>query len=307
MASSETRDPLAREAAALRLSARVSLGMAVLAVVWGLVAESQIILFDGLYAGIGFLLSRLGMRAAALVEAGPTPRYPFGREALAPLVVGIQAFVLLGTFGYAAVDAVSVILAGGGDTALWSALVYSVITLVLVLVVRAMLVRRQEGSDLVAAEVAQWHASALLGVAMVIGFALAVVLKFTPLADLAPFVDPALVLLAGVLILPTPLGMLRSAYRELLEGRPSRSVTEPIHAAVDRLRAAEGLPEPELRIGKLGRKVYIELDWVVPEADGWTVADADRIRRALIQDLAQPGQLLWLNVELHTNPYWDVK
>ena len=59
---------------------------------------------------IGFVLAWFSLRAADLVERGPTPSYPFGLEALAPLVVAIQALVLLGTFGYAAVDAVGVLL-----------------------------------------------------------------------------------------------------------------------------------------------------------------------------------------------------
>ena len=298
-------DPAAVEARGLRLSAAAGLALAVVGIGWGLLASSQVILFDGVYAILGFALSWLGIRAAALVEAGPTPRYPFGREALAPLVVGIQALVLLGTFGYAGIDAVLVMLDGGGETAVGSALVYSVLTLVVVVVVRALLARRAGGSDLVAAEVAQWGAAALLGLAMVAGFALAVVLERTGAAALAPYVDPALVLVAGLLILPTPVRMLRQAYRELLEGVPGAEVADPVLAAVDRLRRDEGLPEPQLRIGKLGRKVYLELDWVVPEDGGWTVSDADRMRRRLIDELSEPGRLLWLNVELHTDPHWD--
>ena len=112
-------------------------------------------------------------------------------------------------------------------------------------------------------------------------------------------------LVAGLLILPTPVRMLRQAYRELLEGVPGAEIADPVHAAVDRLRRDEGLPEPQLRIGKLGRKVYLELDWVVPEDGGWTVSDADRMRRRLIDELSEPGRLLWLNVELHTDPHWD--
>ena len=298
-------DPAQHEARALRLSAGAGLGLAIVGVAWGLAAASQVILFDGLYAVLGFALSWLGIRAAAKVEAGPTPHYPFGREALAPLVVGVQALVLLGTFGYACVDAVLVILEGGGETSLGAALAYAVVTLVVVLVVRATLARRSAGSDLVAAEVAQWNAAALLGVAMLVGFGLAVVLDRTAWSWLAPYVDPALVLVAAALILPTPVRMLRQAYRELLEGVPDDEVTHPVHEAVARLRADEGLPDPHIRIGKLGRKLYVEIDVLVPDDGRWSVSDADRMRRRLMDELSRPGQVLWLNVELHTDPDWD--
>ncbi|MCB1255509.1 MAG: hypothetical protein KDB26_00275, partial [Microthrixaceae bacterium] len=55
------------------------------------------------------------MAASRLVEAGPTERYPFDREALAPLVMSIQGLVLLGTCIFAAVTGV-VILATGSTS-----------------------------------------------------------------------------------------------------------------------------------------------------------------------------------------------
>jgi cation diffusion facilitator family transporter len=287
------------------MSAAAGLALAVLGIVWGLAASSAIILFDGLYSIVGFVLSWIGLRAAALVEAGPTPHYPFGREALAPLVVAVQALVLLGTFGYAAIDSVGVILNGGSQTEVGSALVYSLVTLSACLVIRAVLARHQADSDLVAAEVAQWAAAVVLGVLMVVGFGIAVALGSTAWSGLAPFVDPVLVLVAAAVILPTPVRMLRQAFRELLEGAPDAEVADPIHAAVESIRGELGLPEPTTRMGKLGRKVYLELDFVVPVDGGWTVDDADRIRRRLMDRLARPGQLLWINVELHTDPAWD--
>ena len=254
---------------------------------------------------MGFALSWFGLRAAALVAAGPTPSYPFGREALAPLVVAAQALVLAGTFGYAAVDAVGVILDGGGETEVGSALVYSVLSLLAAMVVRQVLVRWRAGSDLVAAVVDQWHAGVILGVAMVIGFSVAVALEGSAWSNLAPFVDPVLVLVAAGLILPTPVRMLRQAFRELLEGVPDASVTDPIHAAITRVRTGFGLPgadHPDREVGAQG----------VPGAGlsrrrGPGVGARRRRSGAPGPDrgAGPPGQLLWVNVELHTDPGWD--
>jgi predicted Co/Zn/Cd cation transporter (cation efflux family) len=179
-----------------------------------------------------------------LVAAGPTPAYPFGREALAPLVVAAQALVLAGTFGYAAVDAVGVILGGGSETEVGSALVYSVLSLLAAVVVRQVLVRWRAGSDLVAAEVDQWQAAVVLGVAMAIGFAAAVALEGSAWSHLAPFVDPVLVLVAAGLILPTPVRMLRQSFRELLEGcRIRRSPTRSMRRSAGS-GPGSGFPSP---------------------------------------------------------------
>ena len=294
-----------REAAALRLSAVASLALAVVGLVWGLAVASQVIVFDAVYSLIGFVLAWFGLRAAALVEQGPTPHYPFGREALAPLVVGVQALVLIATFGYAVIDAVAVILAGGSETELGAALVYALLTTVVCVAVHRILVRQQDGSDLVAAEAMQWRAAVVLGVAMAIGFTVAVALGRSEWSELAPYADPVLVLLVAGLILPAPFRLLRAAFRELLEGTPDASISDPIHAMVTKVRTEFGLPEPTVKIGKLGRKTYVELDFMVSSEDAWTVDDADRFRRRLMTELSEPGRLLWINAELHTDPAWD--
>lgn len=297
--------PARREALGLTLSAAGALVLAVVGIVWGLAVSSQVILFDGLYSVIGFVLAWFGLRAAALVQRGPTPHYPFGREALAPLVVAVQALVLLGTFGYAAIDAVGVILQGGSQTEVGPAFAYAVLSLVACIAAYVVLLRMQQGSDLVAAEAVQWRASVVLGVAMTIGFGVAIALTRTAWADAAPYVDPVLVLVAAALILPAPIRMLRQSFRELLEGAPGPEITGPIDAAIAGACAEFGLPEPTARVGKIGRKVYLELDFLVAEAEGWTVDHADQVRRRLLTELSEPGRLLWINVELHTDPAWD--
>jgi hypothetical protein len=79
--------------------------LAALGVTWGVLAGSQIVLFDGMYSVIGLGLSWLSLRASALVERGPDERLPFGREALTPLVVTIQGVALLATCIYGSVGA----------------------------------------------------------------------------------------------------------------------------------------------------------------------------------------------------------
>ena len=80
--------------------------LSVVGIAWGLSVSSQIILFDGAYGVIGVALSALTLHASNLVKRGPSSRYPFGREALGPLVLGVQGLVLLGAFGFAVIDAI---------------------------------------------------------------------------------------------------------------------------------------------------------------------------------------------------------
>lgn len=298
-------DPATVERRGLIASAAASGAVAVVGITAGVVADSQIILLDGFYALLGLLLSWLGLYAGRLIEAGPTDRYPFGRETLAPLVVGIQGLVLLGSLGYAGLEAVQTIAAGGAEPAAGLGITYGALTLAASVLLAGWLRARQQGSDLLAAEVTQWRASAVLSAALLAGFAVAWLLVSNGFERAAAFVDPALVLVAIALLGPTPLRMIRSSLRELLEATPDEAVRRPVEDAVTSLRQRHGLPEPTMRLGKLGRKLYVELDFLVGVHDGWSVGDADRLRRELAMALQQPGRVLWLNVELHADPQWD--
>lgn len=298
-------DPSTVERRGLIASAATAGVMAAAGIAAGVLADSQIILLDGFYALVGLLLAGLGLHAARLIDAGPTERYPFGRETLGPLVVGIQGLVLLGSLGYAGLEAAQTIAAGGSEAAAGLGLAYAALTLAASVGIAAWLRRRQDGSDLLAAEAIQWRASAVLSLVMLLGFGVAAVLQSMGKDGPAAFVDPALVLVAVLLLGPTPLRMIRASLRELLEGTPGEEVRRPVEEAVASVRQRHGLPEPSMRLGKLGRKVYVELDFLVGTHEGWSVGDADRIRRELATHLRQPGQVLWLNVELHSDPGWD--
>ncbi len=296
---------LKAEQRSLGLSLTAACILAVVGVAWGLSVSSQIIVFDGAYGVIGVALSALTLHASNLVRRGPSSRYPFGREALGPLVLGVQGLVLLGAFGYAVIDAMQIILAGGGQTELGAALVYAVIAFAGSVAVYLVLRRTGRHSELVAAEAAQWAAAVLLGLAMLIGFSAALLLADSQWAWFAGYIDPILVLVAAAIIAPTPIGMLRTTIRELLEGAPGDEVEAPIHQAIAAVSQQHGLPAPQsVLIGKLGRKVYVEVDFLV-EPDRWNLADGDHIRRELSGRLQSPGLSFWLNVELHTDPDWD--
>jgi cation diffusion facilitator family transporter len=278
--------------------------LGVLGVVWGWLAGSHAILFDGAYTGLGLLLSALSLHASRIVTAGPTRNYPFGREALAPLVIMIQGIALLATLGYAVITSVLTILAGGSEVEALSGMVYGAVTGVIAVGVWLFL-RRQAGySDLVKAEAAQWLAGLGLSAGMLVAFGAAAVLEGTELAWLTAYVDPAVVIVAGLVLFAIPLAMVRETVRELLEGSPPASVEGPVQAIVDAVSAEHGLDAPTVRMSKLGAKLYLEVDYLV-EAGRYDTAFADRVRQALKAALEGQPLDVWLNVDLSTDATWQ--
>lgn len=270
-----------------------------LAVVWGIAAQSRVLLFDGAFILLGIVLSALSLMASRAAADVPSARFPFGKAAVTPLAIAVQGVALLGTLLYAAVDAVAVITAGGADVEPGTVLAYGLITMTCSYAIARWLTHRAPSSELVAAEVAQWRAGALLSLVFAAGGGLA--LALASVGDLVRYVDPVLVLVACLVLLPIPLRLLRAAGLELLEAEPPAEVRTVLADAVASVRDEFGLDEPFVRSTKLGSRLYVEVDFVVPEG-AWDVTGEDRVRRALIGRLEPLGYDLWANVELTADP-----
>ncbi|MGV1005306.1 MAG: cation diffusion facilitator family transporter [Candidatus Nanopelagicales bacterium] len=291
------------EQQALLISIVATAATGALAIVWGLVAGSQIILFDGAYASLGMLLSWLSLRASKLVAAGPTKNYPFGREALAPLVIMVQGIALLATCAYAIVSSSLSLLHGGSEVEAGSVVLYGVISTIAAVAVFFRMRGYGKRSELVKAEATQWMASAGLSVGMLVAFTAVLALSGTRFENAAAYLDPILVILACLAFFPAPLAMVRDTVRELLEGAPPESVQKPVKQIVNRVSVAEGLPEPVVRMAKLGNKLYLELDYLVDNGD-FDTADVDHIRHAMEDAVAELPYAIWLNVDLSTDASW---
>ena len=271
------------------------------ALVLGVASGTRIIVFDGAYMGIGLLLSWMSLRASSVSGSGPSRRFPFGRDAVTPLVVLIQGLAIAGTLLYAVGDAVVLIRDGGVAVNPAVIAVYGAVTAGVGLLMAWWLRTRGPDSDLVSAEEAQWRAGAVLSGVMLVGAVVAVLLTGSGLRDVARYVDPVLVLVACAMLAIIPVRLIRAGVNELLEGAPSRELSDAIGVAIESVRKTYSLPQPTVRSGKVGRKLYVEVDFVVSGAD-WDISEEDGVRRAIIAALEPLGLDVWAYVALTADP-----
>ncbi|GAA3269564.1 cation transporter [Paenarthrobacter aurescens] len=292
---------LRAEGRALRVSLWVSAITAAGALILGVLSGTRIIVFDGAYMGIGLILSAVSLTASSASAAGPTRRFPFGRDALTPFVVLIQGIAVAATLLVAAADAVLVIRDGGAPVSAAIIAVYGAVTAAVGFLVAWWMRRAAPDSDLAGAEIAQWRAGAILSVMMVLGAGVALILQGQGLVDAALYVDPVLVLIACLILAYIPVGLIRSGLNELLEGAPSKEIDAAITEAVHAVRKQYGLQEPLIRSGKVGRKLYVEVDFVVAGSE-WNIGQEDAVRRAVVAELEPLGLDVWAYVALTADP-----
>jgi cation diffusion facilitator family transporter len=275
----------------LRLSVWGAAAFAGLALVWGFLARSQMIVFDGMYSSISVGLSALSLLAYRAVQRGPDERYPFGRDVMGSLVIVVKGVAIAALCIYALTGAVLDVLAGGREVAVGAAAVYAAVASVgcagMVVVLRRGGRRTSQPSELLQAEASQWLLDTLLSVAVLIGFLAALGMEARGRTDLSVYVDPILVGGMSLVFLALPVRLLREGMRGVLATAPQAQVQSDIERAVDEVATRHSITTTTTRVTTFGERFDVTVTFLLdPGAPELGVTAFDRIRTELDELLA---------------------
>lgn len=288
----------------LRASILATLAIAVVGIVLGILADSVAIIFDGLFSLIDAAITVLMLAVARLVSSEGNRRFQYGFWHLEPLVLGFKASVLLLLIGYAFVNAVQQLLSGGNEPQLGMAIVYSA----LVTVVSAGIwfyVRRQNErleSELVRLEVHGWLMSLLITGALLLAFLAAMGMRGGPYEHLLPFVDPAVLALLSLSLLPIPLSEVRRAFGEIFVEAP-RELDQEVRSVMQAFVERHGFDRFASYVSKAGRARFIEVSVLVPASyPPHGIAHFDALRAEIGDALGDGGPERWLTIVFTGDP-----
>jgi cation diffusion facilitator family transporter len=275
----------------LRLSVWGAAAFAGLALVWGFLARSQMIVFDGMYSSISVGLSALSLLAYRAVQRGPDERYPFGRDVMGSLVIVVKGVAIAALCVYAFTGAVLDVLAGGREVAVGAAAAYAAVASAgcagMVVALRRGGRRTSQPSELLQAEASQWLLDTLLSVAVLIGFLVALGMEARGRSDLSVYVDPLLVGGMSLVFLALPVRLLREGMRGVLATAPQAQVQTDIERAVDEVAARHSIATTTTRVTTFGERFDVTVTFLLdPGAPELDVTAFDRIRTELEELLA---------------------
>jgi cation diffusion facilitator family transporter len=275
----------------LRLSVWGAAAFAGLALVWGFLARSQMIVFDGMYSSISVGLSALSLLAYRAVQRGPDERYPFGRDVMGSLVIVVKGVAIAALCVYAFTGAVLDVLAGGREVAVGAAAAYAAVASAgcagMVVALRRGGRRTNPPSELLQAEASQWLLDTVLSVAVLIGFLVALGMEARGRSDLAVYVDPVLVGGMSLVFLALPVRLLREGMRGVLATAPQAQVQADIERAVDEVAARHSITTTTTRVATFGERYDVTVVFLLdPSAAELDVTAFDRIRTELEELLA---------------------
>ena len=270
----------------LRWSVWGAVAFAGLALVWGFLARSQMIVFDGMYSSISVGLSALSLVAYRAVQRGPDERYPFGRDVMGSLVIVVKGVAIAALCLYALTGAILDVIAGGREIAVGSAATYAAVATVgcglMVRLLRRGSRRSTDRSDLLEAEAAQWLLDTLLSAAVLLGFAVALVMELRGRTDLSVYIDPILVGAMSLVFLALPVRLVREGLRGVLATAPQAEVQADIERAVTQVAARHAIAETATRVTTFGERFDVTVTFLLAGATTeLRVAAFDRIRAEL--------------------------
>ena len=133
------------------------------------------------------------------------------------------------------------------------------------------------------------------------------ILKYTELSWLIPYIDPFLVLVAGIILIVMPIRLLYKSGKEIISMSASEEVQYDIYNIVKKKNLEYNIREEDIRISKMGQVIYIDLQNIVDKYSYiQTIEEADIYRNEIIDEINRNFINFdkWLNISF-TEKYYS--
>lgn len=287
------------EQSALRLSLVAILAFSALGIGFGVVSGSSAIIFDGVFSLVDAAISIISITVSGLIarsissrgfSEATSRRFASGFWHFEPMVLAISGVAMISVATYALVQSVLALFSGGRDIEFGPAVAYAAIVLALSAVVGLVEHRanRRIGSSLVAMDVKGWIMAGGVTAALLIAFVIGLFLNGTSLAWLMPYVDPAVLTLVALVLIPVPLPELRRAIGQIGLVTPPGLLSE-VEEIAQHTVTEHGFTGSRAWAIQQGRSRQFEVTFLVPPARGTQPLEAwdairDEVTRALVGD-----------------------
>lgn len=292
------------EASLLRLSVAATFLIAGLGVLFGLISGSLAIIFDGLFSLVDAGITWLMLLVARLVAREGNARFQYGYWHLEPLVIALKAAVLVTLVLFGFLGAVQGLMAGGYTPALDAAIGYAAVVVIICAGVWFWMWRQNARleSMLVSIDMKTWAVSGLITGALLVAFVAAALMQGTALERFVPLIDPAVLAILSLLILPVPFADARIAFRDIFGIVPAE-LDAHVHAVMDAFVAAHGFTGYESYVTRTGRAKFIEISVLAPpDMPARPIAHYDRLRAEIGEAIGEDGPDRWLTIMFTTDP-----
>ena len=248
-----------REKQALWLSLAAGIAFAVVEFGFAIFTHSQSVLMDAVYDTTELIFIVLILYMTPLFYKPISEDHPYGYFQLESIFLIVKGFMMLSvTFGVSA-DVIHSALSGGNPVDAWLIssfqLVLGVASIFIYLIMRKM--NSSLSSPTVETELLEWRLDIYYSVGLSLAFFASTFLKKTPLAFLAPYVDPLVAVAVMALMLPENVKILWGALRDVFLFAPDEETVETIKGICNVEMEEEKISPIYVDVTRTGRQVWV--------------------------------------------------
>jgi cation diffusion facilitator family transporter len=280
--------------------------MAAASLTFGLWSRSRAITFDGFYNLADAGMTWLALRVVRLIRRGDDARFQYGYWHFEPLLGLVNGLILALTCAYAFADGLNGLLTGGHAVELGPGALFTGVSAVASLAIYLYMRRASAGlaSDILQVNLRSWLMGAALSTGLCLGFLVAVLLRGVGAAHLAPLVDPIVLVVVALALLPFPVLTLIRSGQDILQMAPT-GLSEQVGALTRRVAARHGFKASAFHVARTGRQLFVEVGLAADSGDRVVSFQAlDEIRAEISTGLGRVGPGCWLTVDFTADPRW---
>ncbi|MBZ9655529.1 cation diffusion facilitator family transporter [Phyllobacterium lublinensis] len=298
----------------LRISIAVTVLVAALGILFGILSGSSAIIFDGVYAMTDAAMTIVALLVSGLIASSVTlgakgrlaKHFTMGFWHLEPMVLGLNGALLTGAAIYALIDAVVSIMHGGRPLEFGQAIIYAVITTAVTVAMAIITGRanRTIQSDFVELDAKAWVMSAGLNFSLLIAFGVGYFIQGSGHDWLSPYIDPIALAIVCLIIIPIPAGTMRQALADILLVTPP-DLKHHVDEVAKEVSKRHGFLSYRAYVARVGRGRQIELYFIVSEdTPAKKLQQWDQIRDEVGAAIGDEGPDRWLTIAFTTDPGW---
>lgn len=281
-----------------------------LAATWfGVMTNSQAILIDGIFSFVAVVIKCLMIMTSKLTTRESSAKFQFGYWQFEPLVLTAEGGFTLIIVIYALLNGVVSIVNGGHHMDFGLAIVYAVIFTFAnsgyYWYVHQ--VNKKLNSSLIHFDNMSWLVDAALAGSLFFSFLLAYFIEQTQYGYLSVYVDPVILVLLALSMLPVALKILVPAVKQVLGMAPLK-LHEQVHRVMDDFTARYRFKDYVSSVQRYGKIEFVEIDILIDRNYPiQQVEDLDRIRDEIDAALGGKSVQKWLTITFTTTKRWMAK
>ena len=129
-------------------------------------------------------------------------------------------------------------------------------------------------------------------------------MRATAFAHLAPFVDPLVLLVAALGLLPFPIVTLWRAGQDILQIAPA-DLDEHVRQAAKAVAARHNFSDCTSHVARIGRQQFVQIGLVSASDSAMkSFQELDQIRQEISDALGRDGPGWWLTVDFTADKRW---